>query len=52
MLSMQFFAALSPLVVVVVIEVVVVDSLVDLDEEVGCKVLVVDASCTVLDVDL
>ena len=45
---------LLSLVDVVVVEVVVVDdlSLVDLYEDVVCKVLVEDASCTVLEVDL
>ena len=45
---------LSSLVVIVVVEVVVIDdlSLDDLDEDVVRKVLVVDASCTVLEVDL
>ena len=45
---------LLSLVDVVVVEVVVVDdlSLVDLNEDVDCKVLIEDASCTVLDVDL
>ena len=39
---------------VVVVEVVAVDdlSLDDLDEDVVCKVLIEDASCTVLEVDL
>ena len=38
----------------VVVEVVVIDdlSLDDLDEDVLCKVLIEDASCTVLEVDL
>ena len=58
MMLMQFSAALSSLfkslVDVVVVEVVVVDdlSLDALDEDVLCKVLVEDASCTVLEVDL
>ena len=45
---------LLSLVDVVVVEVVVVDdlSLDALDEDVLCKVLVEDASCTVLEVDL
>ena len=45
---------LFSLVDVVVVEVVVVDdlSLVDLYEYVVCKVLVADASCTMLEVDL
>ena len=49
----QFFAALS-LVDVVVIEVVVIDDLLldDPDEDVLCKVLIEDGSCTVLNVDL
>ena len=46
--------SLSSLVDVVVVEVVVVDDLLldDPDEDVLCKVLVEDASCTILDVDL
>ena len=46
--------SLSSLVDVVVIEVVVVDDLLldDPDEDVLCKVLVEDESCTVLNVDL
>ena len=46
--------SLSSLVDVVVVEVVVVDDLLldDPDEDVLCKVLVEDESCTVLNVDL
>ena len=46
--------SLSSLVDVVVVEVVVIDDflLYDPDEDVLCKVLVEDVSCTVLEVDL
>ena len=47
----QFFAALSSLVDVVVVEVIVVGDLLldDPDEDVLCKVLAEVESCTVLD---
>ena len=49
-----FCCSLSSLVDIVVVEVIVVDELLldDPDEDVLCKVLVDDESCTVLNVDL